>query len=170
MVSGDDARAFCAWLSKQEDEKKAGRAYALPTEAQWEWATRAGTATPRYFGETDKEQAKFSWFNATYTPNPKHETEGRGRQPVGKLPANAWGLHDTLGNVWEWCGDRRADEPTSRPGRPATRSCGAGRGGRGRSTAPPSPTTPARRGRRATTSGSASFAPSRQGSNNPRPE
>ncbi len=112
MVSWDDAKAFCAWLSSQEEEKKAGRVYSLPTEAQWEWAARAGTTTARYFGETDKEQAKFSWFNVTYTPNPKNETNGRGRQPVGKLPANAWGLHDTLGNVWEWCGDRRTDEVT----------------------------------------------------------
>ena len=112
MVSWDDAKAFCVWLSSQDEEKKAGRVYALPTEAQWEWAARAGTATARYFGETDKEQAKFSWFNVTYTPNPMNETKGRGRQPVGKLPPNAWGLYDTLGNVWEWCADRRTDEAT----------------------------------------------------------
>jgi formylglycine-generating enzyme required for sulfatase activity len=121
MVSWDDARAFCAWLSSRDEEKKAGRVYALPTEAQWEWAARAGTATSRYFGETDKEQAKFSWFNVTYTPNPKAETKGRGRQPVGKLPANAWGLHDTLGNVWEWCADRRTDEATGETRDPVMR-------------------------------------------------
>src|SRR4051794_6437334 len=93
MVNWADGRAFCAWLSAQDEEKKTGRVYALPSEAQWEWAARAGTATSRYFGETDKEQAKFSWFNSTYTPNPKAETMGRGRQPVGKLPPNAWGLY-----------------------------------------------------------------------------
>src|SRR4051812_3456703 len=49
LVSWDDARAFCAWLSQQPDEVKAGRAYGMPTEAQWEWAARAGTATSRYF-------------------------------------------------------------------------------------------------------------------------
>jgi len=43
--------------------------------------------------------SRLSWFNVPYTPNPKSETNGRRRQPVGKLPANAWGLHDTLGNV-----------------------------------------------------------------------
>ena len=121
MVSWDDAKAFCAWLSAQDEEKKAGRVYALPTEAQWEWAARAGTATSRHFGETDKEQAKFSWFNVTYTPNPKTETKGRGRQPVGKRPPNAWGLHDTLGNVWEWCADRRADEATGETRDPVMR-------------------------------------------------
>jgi formylglycine-generating enzyme required for sulfatase activity len=120
-VSWDDARAFCAWLSAQDGEKNAARTYALPTEAQWEWAARAGTATARYFGETDKDQAKYSWFNATYTPNPKSETKGRGRQPVGKLPANAWGLHDTLGNVWEWCADRRSDPATGETRDPVMR-------------------------------------------------
>jgi formylglycine-generating enzyme required for sulfatase activity len=121
MVSWDDARAFCTWLSSQPEEAKAGRAYALPTEPRWEWAARAGTATARYFGETDKGQAKFSWFNHTYTPNPKAEADGRGRQPVGRLPANAWGLHDTLGNVWEWCGDRRTDEATGEARDPVMR-------------------------------------------------
>jgi formylglycine-generating enzyme required for sulfatase activity len=121
MVSWDDAKAFCAWLSAQDEEKKAGRVYALPTEAQWEWAARAGTTTARYFGETDKEQAKFSWFNVTYTPNPKAETKGRGRQPVAKLPANAWGLYDTLGNVWEWCADRHTDAATGETRDPVMR-------------------------------------------------
>ena len=121
MLTWDDARAFCAWLSEQDAEKQAGRRYALPTEAQWEWAARAGTGTARHFGETDKDQPKYSWFNATYTPNPKAEADGRGRQPVGKLPANSWGLHDTLGNVWEWCGDRRADDATGETRDPAMR-------------------------------------------------
>src|SRR4051812_27757641 len=85
MVSWDDARAFCAWLTEQPEEKQAGRVYGLPTEAQWEWAARAGTTTARHFGETDTGQADYSWFNVTYTPNPRHETKGRGRQPVGKL-------------------------------------------------------------------------------------
>lgn len=121
MVSWDDARAFCAWLSARDEERAAGRVYTLPTEARWEWAARAGTATSRYFGETDKEQAKFSWFNATYTPNPKHETGGRGRRPVGTLPPNAWGLHDALGNVWEWCADRRTDDATGEARDPVMR-------------------------------------------------
>ena len=112
LLSWLDARAFCAWLSERPEEKKAGRAYSLPTEAQWEWAARAGTTTARYFGDTDKGQADHSWFNVTSTPNPRHEGKGRGRQPVARLKPNAWGLYDMLGNVWEWCSDRRGDADT----------------------------------------------------------
>ncbi len=121
MVSWDDARAFCAWLSARPAEKAAGRVYTLPTEAQWEWAARAGTTTARYFGEKDKGQADYSWFNVTYTPNPRHEAKGRGRQPVAKLKPNAWGLYDMLGNVWEWCADRRGDEATGETRDPVMR-------------------------------------------------
>src|SRR5262249_16380529 len=61
-VNWNEARAFCTWLSQQPAEKTAGRVYALPTEAEWEWAARAGTTTARYFGETDKGQAEYAWF------------------------------------------------------------------------------------------------------------
>lgn len=121
MVSWDDAREFCRWLSEQPEERRAKRTYSLPTEAQWEWAVRGGTATTRYFGDDDRRQKEFSWFNDTYTPNPKHEVDGRGRRVVAKLGANAWGLHDMLGNVWEWCDDRRMDERTGESRDPVMR-------------------------------------------------
>ncbi len=121
FVSWTDARAFCAWLSEQPAEKKAGRVYRLPTEAQWEWAARAGTTTSRYFGDTARGQEAYSWFNHTYTPNPKQEKNGRGRQPVAKLHPNAWGLYDMLGNVWEWCADRRTDPATGETRDPVMR-------------------------------------------------
>lgn len=124
FVSWNDARAFCDWLSSQPDEKKAGRVYGLPTEAQWEWAARAGTKTSRYFGDDDKGQSDHTWFNVTYTPNPKHEVDGRGRQPVGKLKANPWGLHDLYGNVWEWIADRPANEETGEQREPTMRGGG----------------------------------------------
>jgi sulfatase modifying factor 1 len=121
MVSWQDARAFCDWLSARPEEKKAGRVYALPTEAQWEWAARAGTTTSRHFGDSDRGQADHSWYNVTCTPNPKHESKGRGRQPVARLRPNAFGLYDMLGNVWEWCGDRRLDETTGETREPVMR-------------------------------------------------
>lgn len=121
MLSWQDARAYCDWLSARPEEKAASRVYALPTEAQWEWAARAGSGTTRYFGDNDKVQATYSWFNVTYTPNPKHERDGRGRQPVAQLRPNAWGLYDVLGNVWEWCADRRADPDTGEQRDPVMR-------------------------------------------------
>ena len=121
MVNWIEAREFCDWLSNQPAEREAGRRYSLPTEAQWEWAARAGTRTSRYFGDDDKRQREFSWFNHTYTPNPMHETGDRGRQSVAGLPANAFGLHDMLGNVWEWCDDRRSDDRTGEERTPVMR-------------------------------------------------
>lgn len=120
-LSWEDARGFCEWLSERPEEKSAGRTYVLPTEAQWEWAARAGTVTTRYFGDDDKRQQEHSWFNHTYTPNPQLESMGRGRQPVAKLVPNAFGLHDMLGNVWEWCEDRRMDAATGETRDPVMR-------------------------------------------------
>ena len=98
-VSWDEAVSFCKKLT--EREKKAGRlpagwAYALPTEAQWEYACRAGTRTAYSFGNAITEkQANFKGTN----DNIKKTT------PVGSYGPNAWGFHDMHGNVWEWCSD-----------------------------------------------------------------
>lgn len=124
QVSWLEAQEFCAWLSERPEEKAAGRAYALPTEAQWEWAARAGSKE-----DDPKQLAEYAWFNHTYTPNPKHESGDRGRQPVMKLKPNAWGLHDLFGNVWEWCLDRREDPATGERRDPVMRGGGWRSGG-----------------------------------------
>ncbi len=95
-VTWKDAVAYAEWLSQQT-----GQTYRLPTEAEWEYAARAGTTTPFYFGTTiSTEQANYNG-NYTYGGGQK----GVYRQKtveVGQFPANAWGLHDMHGNVWEW--------------------------------------------------------------------
>ncbi len=78
--------------------------YTLPSEAQWEYACRAGTSTPFAFGETLTPQLASHDGNYTYANGPKEKYLGQ-TTPVGTFPANAWGLHDMHGNVWEWCLD-----------------------------------------------------------------
>jgi formylglycine-generating enzyme required for sulfatase activity len=98
-VSWDDAIEFCNRLSQ-----RTGRTYTLPSEAQWEYACRAGTSTPFHFGET--MTTELANYNGRYPyPNgPKGECRDQ-TTPVGMFPANAWGLQDMPGNVWEWCQD-----------------------------------------------------------------
>jgi len=83
-VTWDDASAFAEWVG--------GR---LPREAEWEYACRAKTLTPRYAADLDA----IAWYGS--------RNKSRGPRPVGQKKPNAWGLHDMLGNVWEWCGDGR---------------------------------------------------------------
>lgn len=81
-----------------------GRPYGLPSEAQWEYACRAGTETPFHFGETLISDVANYNASVTYGRGPK----GQYRQettPVGHFPPNGWGLHDMHGNIWEWCAD-----------------------------------------------------------------
>jgi formylglycine-generating enzyme required for sulfatase activity/RES domain-containing protein len=98
-VSWLDAMEFCSRLSQ-----RTGRSYALPSEAQWEYACRAGTTTPFHFGDTISPELANYDGNYAYGNGPtgiyREQTT-----TVGMFPANAWGLHDMHGNVWEWCLD-----------------------------------------------------------------
>ncbi len=99
-VSRGDCRKFCENLSRMDKKR-----YRLPTEAEWEYACRAGTTTSFHFGETiDPYQAN---YNDSYYSYGKNKT-GVHRQrttPVGNFPPNGWGLFDMHGNVWERCSD-----------------------------------------------------------------
>jgi formylglycine-generating enzyme required for sulfatase activity len=98
-VSWDDAMEFCRRLSQ-----RTGRTYTLPSEAQWEYACRAGTSTPFHFGETMTPELANYRGTYSYANGPKGEFREQ-TTPVGMFPANAWGLQDMHGNVWEWCLD-----------------------------------------------------------------
>lgn len=90
-VSWNDAQLFLAKLGA-----KTGRRFALPTEAQWEYACRAGTTAPWSCGADESRLAASAWFA---------ENSGETTHAVGTRAANPWGLHDLHGNVWEWCSD-----------------------------------------------------------------
>jgi formylglycine-generating enzyme required for sulfatase activity len=91
QVSWNDAMAFCRWLSDRERKN-----YRLPTEAEWEYACRAGTTTRWASGDSPDRLEAFAW-----TPNSRSRTT----HSVGTKAPNAFGLHDMHGNVWEWCLD-----------------------------------------------------------------
>jgi formylglycine-generating enzyme required for sulfatase activity len=110
QVSWDEAVEFCARLTR-----KKGRIYRLPSEAEWEYACRAGTTTPFYFGETiTTDLANYDgtdWesegkvYKGNYGQGPKGEYR-KETTDVGKFPPNSFGLYEMHGNIWEWCEDK----------------------------------------------------------------
>jgi formylglycine-generating enzyme required for sulfatase activity len=117
-VSWDDAVEFCRKLSAMPAEKKAGYVYRLPTEAEWEYACRAGTTTEYSFGDSESKLGEYAW----YAKNSGHTTH-----PVGKKKPNAWGLYDMHGNVYEWCQDWYGDHPSGSVTDPTGAASGRGR-------------------------------------------
>jgi len=112
-VSWDDAVGFCKRLSEVAEERSAGRTYRLPTEAEWEYVCRAGSTSKYSFGDSEAELRMHAW----YEQNSDEKTH-----PVGEKQANAWGLYDMQGNVWEWCQDCYGSYEAG----PATDSSGPG--------------------------------------------
>ena len=107
-VSWDDAVAYCAKLSSLPAEAAAGRVYRLPTEAEWDYACRAGTTTFYSFGDDERQLVDYAWFN--------ENSGGSGSHPVGQKKPNGFGLYDMHGNEWEWCSDIEGSNRVSRGG------------------------------------------------------
>jgi uncharacterized protein (TIGR02996 family) len=125
-VSWDDSQEFCARLTAILKSITV----ELPSEAMWEYACRAGTTTEYYTGDGEEALKRCGWFWG----NSESET-----RPVGQLAANAWGLYDVHGNVWEWCQDRYGpyEKPEVDPEESPFASSAAGRGATTRATAAP---------------------------------
>ena len=128
-VSWDDCQHFCDKLNVKLGVK-AGK-FQLPSEAQWEYACRAGTTTCYCFGDDESGLDEFAWYSAN---------SGRKTHPVGEKRPNSWGLYDMHGNVWEWCADWYGNDyysksPEDDPTGPASGACRVHRGGSWRSKA-----------------------------------
>lgn len=114
MLSFDEAEKFCQKTTELMRAAKlidAKQVIRLPSEAEWEYCARAGTTTSYSFGDDAKEFGKYGWFTGNAAGNDP---------PVGAKAANAFGLHDMHGYLWEWCGDTWHDDYQNAPtdGRP----------------------------------------------------
>ena len=123
QVSWDDCQQFLAKLA--EAGRAAGGVFRLPTEAEWEYACRAGTTTAFCSGDSEAGLGEYGWYNGN------SESESK-THPVGTKKPNAWGLCDVHGNVWEWCSDWKggySSEAATDPQGPAQGSSRVLRGG-----------------------------------------
>jgi formylglycine-generating enzyme required for sulfatase activity len=127
QVSWNDAVEFCRKLSALPAEKKAGYVYRLPTEAEWEYACRAGTTTKYSFGDSESGLGDYGWYD---------KNSGGTTHPVGGKKPNGWGLYDMHGNVWEWCQDRYGNYPSGSTTDPTGAASGSDRVARGGGWAP----------------------------------
>lgn len=100
-VSWEEAVEFTKRLTAKVQDQLKGRKAALPTEAEWEYACRAGTTTPWSWGGDEKSADLYCWHDGN---------SGQKTNPVGKKKPNPWGLFDMHGNLWEWVADRHAEE------------------------------------------------------------
>lgn len=113
-VSWHDVQKFIGKMNQRKNAKK----YRLPTEAEWEYACRAGTDTAYYFGNDADELERYAWYNE----NSENRTH-----PVRQLEPNEWGLYDMHGNVWEWCLDLYGKYSSDSVTDPGGSSSGRGR-------------------------------------------
>ncbi len=127
-VTWDDAVYFCVRLSNLPEERRAGRVYRLPTEAEWEYACRAGSNAAYSFGDDKKTLVDYGWYYGNSSENARsHRTH-----PVGEKRPNAWGLFDMHGNASEWCQDWYGDYPVNAVTDPRGPSSGSDSLGDGR--------------------------------------
>jgi len=133
-VSWNDAQAFVKWLNSKEGTNT----YRLPTEAEWEYACRAGTSTVFFWGDDPDKACRY----ANVADQPTREGRHRDNKfecedgywfpaPTASFQPNPWGLYDMIGNVWEWCQDWYAVYPSGSVTDPKGPSSGSGRVGRG---------------------------------------
>ncbi len=90
-ISWENAKEYCKWRTEKE-----GKQYRLPSEAEWEYACKAGSRTRYSFGDNENDLNEYAWYN---------KNSNKGAHAVGLKKPNKWGLYDMHGNIWEWCED-----------------------------------------------------------------